>query len=404
MNRQEYSSAGQCLQRTLGKVMIAIAAFWSLSAIPEESQAQRIIVSRIPGTRFPGGQVAEKPLPPGSAANAPVILRGSAIEKRSITIRFRNKAANVSKIKVERKSKYDRSWRLVRTYRTNVHRRSLVPSKIDRRARPGATYVLHDPGLKPGTKYRYRVTATQSNKPRPIELVSAIRTITTKPLDLPAAPSDLKVVSTTKSTMSLSWKDNADNENYYFCFYRIGKGAWTIKTTRSSNSTSFQLTELKPNTTYEIRVRAVGLDGMGGFSNYVFARTKGSSSTPSTVVTRTIYLKAQPIGQGPRPFVAIWPALGTLNGQLTKIEIPKVFGKTYQVYFVKPGHKTSECGTNPDATVILASGQTSTSSQLKEIFGTSQPKFPLTFVACIGASQGTVPNSVGIKISYIKTD
>jgi hypothetical protein len=373
------------------------------SSSSKGSPAQRVIVAQIPG-----GQIAEKPLPPGSAANAPVILRGADIEKRSITFRFKNKATNVSVIKVERKSQHDLSWKLVRTYKTNVNRSTIVPSKIDLGSTPDATYTLQDPGLIPGMPYRYRVTAIQSRKPYPRTLVSSVRTITTKPLDLPAAPSGLKVVQTTKYTMALSWKDNSNNEKYFFCYYRIGKGGWTIKTTHIPNVTSFQLTELKSNTQYEIRVQGVSEDGKGAYSNYLFARTKGSSSTPPnptpSEVSRSIILTAQLIGEGPRPFTATFPASGILPGRLTKIEIPKVSGPTHYVYFVKPGYSTADCGVNPNATVMLKSGETSTSSQLSEIFGASQPKFPLDFVACISTPQGPQPNSVSIKISYIKTN
>ena len=381
------------------------------SSSSKGSQTQRVII-----TRIPGGQVAEKPLPTGSSANAPVILRGSVIEKRSITIRFRNKAANVTKFEVDRKSPRDRSWRTVRTYRTNVNRSAIAPSKIDHGPAIGAIYVFHDtgkmPGTKyhtgmmPGTKYRYRVRATQSNKPSPIELVSAVRTITTKPPELPAAPSNLKVVGTTESTITLTWKDNADNETSYLCYYLIKDGpSWGSKIV-GSNSTGVTLTQLKSNSQYSIRIRANNRDGASVDSADLNTRTKGSSPMPSNEISRTINLEGQPNGDpGSRPFKARWPFTGTLSGRLTKIEIPKVgFAPTFYVYFVKPGYSTADCETNPDASVMLKTGQTSTSSQLNEIFGNSQPKLPVLFLACIGTSQGTVPDLVPIKITYSKTD
>lgn len=363
-------------------------------------QKQRVIIAQIPG-----GQIAEKPLPPGSATNAPVILRGSVIEKRSTTIRFKNKATKVSKFAVDRKSERDRDWRTVRTIRTNVNRGVIAPSKINLGPAPGTIYAFRDTGLNPGSKYRYRVRATQSNQTSPTELVSATRTITTKPPELPAAPSNVRVVSTTESTISLTWTDNANNETGFHVAYAIENGGWVSNHISGSNRTSFEMTQLQPDSNYMIKVSANNRDGRSPpSSNVTHAKTKPASPPPSTVVTKLIYLKVQPVFEGPRPFVATWPAFGTLSGQLTKIEIPKNFGQTYQVHFVKPGHSTEECATNPDATVMLVSGQTSTSSQLSEIFGTSQPKFPLTFLACIGATQGSVPDSVGIKITYIKTN
>ena len=381
------------------------------SSSSKGSQARRVII-----TRIPGGQDAEKPLPTGSSANSPVILRGSVIEKRSITIRFRNKAANVSKIEVDRKSPRDRSWRTVRTYRTNVNRSAFAPSKIDPGPTPGAIYVFHDTGalpgkrpslgMTPGTKYQYRVRVTQANQPSPIELVSAVRTITTKPPEFPAAPSNLKVVGTTESTITLTWKDNADNETNYICYYLVKDGPWWDDKVVDSNSTGVTLTQLKSNSQYSIRIRAKNRDGASVDSADLNTRTKGSSPAPSTEVSKTIYLDGQPLGnQGSRPFKARWPYAGTLSGRLAKIEIPKIgFTPTYYVYFVKPGYSTADCETNPDASVMLKTGQTSTSSQLNEIFGNTQPKLPVLFLACIGTSQGTVPDLVPIKITYVKTD
>ncbi len=367
-------------------------------------QAQRFIISQIPG-----GQVAEKPLPQGSSANAPVILRGSVIEKRSITIRFRNKAANVSLIKVERKSKNDKSWKLLRTYKINVHRSAIVPSKIDLGSKPDATYTFRDSGLTPDMPYRYRVTAMKSVKPYPRALVSAVRTITTKPLELPAAPSRLEGVYKTETTLSVKWNDNSDNERGFSCYYRVhGTSDWTGKDF-SRNITNGVITNLKSDTYYDLKVKANTSDGSSKFSNILSMGTEGSnSSTPtsSTEISRTINLVGQPLGNaGTRPFTARWPFAGTLSGRLTKIEIPKVgFGPTYYIYFVKPGYSTADCETNPDASVMLKTGQTSTSSQLNEIFGNSQPKLPVRFLACIGTSQGIVPDLVPIKITYIKTD
>lgn len=373
---------------------------------PSSSPSKKFDTRRVIIAPMPGGQIAEKPLPPGSATNAPVILRGSVIEKRSITIRFKNKATKVSKFTVDRKSERDRDWRTVRTFRTNVNRGVIAPSKIALGPAPGTIYAFRDTGLDPASKYRYRVRATQSNKTSPTELVSATRTITTKPPEPPAAPSNVRVVSTTESTISLTWTDNADNELGFTIYYTLDEnGTWQRRNIYAANQTSVTLTELQPDSNYKIKVTVRNGDGQSPPSPSVtHAKTKPASSPPSTVVTKLIYLKVQPVYEGPRPFVATWPAFGTLSGQLTKIEIPKNFGQTYQVHFVKPGYSTAECATNPDATVMLASGQTSTSNQLSEIFGTSKPKFPLTFLACIGATQGSVPDSVGIRITYIKTN
>ena len=99
----------------------------------------------------------------------------------------------------------------------------------------------------------------------------------------------------------------------------------------------------------------------------------------------------------------MWPAGGFINGHLKKISIPSVASKTLYVKFPKLGRSTADCD-NPSAVVTLADGQSSSTSQLEAIFGSEQPKFPLTFVACVGVSSGTVGNRVAINITYTIND
>lgn len=156
--------------------------------------------------------------------------------------------------------------------RTNVNRSTIVPSKIDLAPRPGATYVLEDTRLRPGSVYQYRVTATQAHKRRPIELVSAVRSITTKPLELPAAPSNLEVAGTTTSTISVTWKDNADNESGFTYSYRVrGANSGGRRNIASPNRTSVDVIQLRSGTEYEIRVSSRNGDGVSEFSAPVFA-------------------------------------------------------------------------------------------------------------------------------------
>jgi hypothetical protein len=119
-----------------------------------------------------------------------------------------------------------------------------------------------------------------------------------------------------------------------------------------------------------------------------------------TADTKTIYLRAKQIGPFFRPYVAI----SLIPGEITAIEIPEVNGQSLDVYFVKPGYKLFEYASNPEATVMLTSGQTSTPSQIGELFGTVQKKRHVKFVAFVRASQGNSPNLVGMKVSYSKTN
>jgi hypothetical protein len=328
MNRQENGFAGQCLQRMLGKAMIAIAAFSWLAVCPDASQAQR---SRVYRADF--GPVAEKPQPP-PAANAPMITSVPVIDGRYVDIHFRNFAADVSRIALERKlvTKYGTgTWRVVWGLDIHDHRDTFDPSVRDNQRKPGARYIYHETGgLVPGDKYLYRVRAIQPYKPSPVVLLSAVKAVTVQPLELPTDPTQ-------------------------------------------PNPTPSDPTQPDP--------------------------TSPDPTLPD-VDTKTIYLKAKQIGPFLRPYLAISP----IAGEITQIEIPEVNGKSQRVYFLKPGYKLTEYVSNPDATVMLTSGQTSTPSQISELFGAAQKKVHVKFVAFVRVSQGNRPNSVAIKISSTKTD
>jgi hypothetical protein len=72
------------------------------------------------------------------------------------------------------------------------------------------------------------------------------------------------------SAVTLQWKDNATNESGYEIWrrHKIGENPfsmWEMATLTNSNATSYTDTKLLPTTTYQYKIRAVGI---GGRSNY----------------------------------------------------------------------------------------------------------------------------------------
>ena len=114
---------------------------------------------------------------------------------------------------------------------------------------------------------------------------------------------------------------------------------------------------------------------------------------------RTVYLERQKIIEGNIPYAAPYPAFGRVEGYLSEISLPQL-GRVYYLHFVKPNRSTTECG-DSSAVVSLKSGQTSTQDDLKEIFGRTRPRFPLTFVACL-TSSGQPPQRVPINIEVVR--
>jgi Fungal fucose-specific lectin len=124
---------------------------------------------------------------------------------------------------------------------------------------------------------------------------------------------------------------------------------------------------------------------------------------PNGEETRTVDLVRQVIVEGFIPYVGQFPLIGvTPSGRLLRIRLPQVGFPDLALAFVKHGQSTANCG-DPGAVVVLAEGQTTTTTQLAEIFGASEPRFstgnPLFFIACLSQTGGSLPNFVRIEIT-----
>lgn len=126
---------------------------------------------------------------------------------------------------------------------------------------------------------------------------------------------------------------------------------------------------------------------------------RGNNSSGPRTDTFSLVLVPQPLaGEGPRPFRGKFPADGVLVGTLNSLTNTNSF----RIGIVKPGHNTGECFTDPAATVVLNPNATTTSQDLKDIFGTPTPTFsstvPLTITACVEG--GANPGEVRVNVTY----
>lgn len=97
---------------------------------------------------------------------------------------------------------------------------------------------------------------------------------TTPPLDLTAAPSNLKAKAASASRITLRWKDNSDKESGFRVDRKVGSGKWVRIAKVRSNVTRFSDTGLEPSTNYRYRVRALNSDRNSAYSNVAKAKTK----------------------------------------------------------------------------------------------------------------------------------
>lgn len=97
-------------------------------------------------------------------------------------------------------------------------------------------------------------------------------------------PTDLEVTKQEKTSISLSWKDNADNEIGYIIECSTDNKTFQEIGRVESNATSYVANNLKPETTYYFRIKAYGEDDL--FSSYLTIATEtiGDPSAPSPSV------------------------------------------------------------------------------------------------------------------------
>ena len=122
------------------------------------------------------------------------------------------------------------------------------------------------------TKYYYRIAAYNaigdSAYTKVIKLTTAGQ--------LPAAPTNLATGTVTRTSVALTWTDNATNETGFViqratnAAFTKGKASATVKT---PNLTSYNRTGLKRNTTYYFRVTAKNKAGTSTYSNVVSVTT-----------------------------------------------------------------------------------------------------------------------------------
>jgi len=122
-------------------------------------------------------------------------------------------------------------------------------------------------------KYYYRVRATNSIGNS--AFTNVVKVATAKG-QLPVAPTNLATGTVTRTSVALTWTDNATNEASFVieratnAAFTKGKASATVKT---PNLTSYTRTGLKRNTTYYFRVAAKNAAGNSAYSNVVSVKT-----------------------------------------------------------------------------------------------------------------------------------
>ncbi|KQS26886.1 fibronectin type III domain-containing protein [Dyadobacter sp. Leaf189] len=142
--------------------------------------------------------------------------------------------------------------------------------RFEKIAEVAANMVIYQhTGLKPATKYWYRVLAKNSaGKSAYTSIVSAITFQVA-----PAAPDSLAGIVVSQTQINLSWVDLSGNETGFQVERSTNGTAFTKVADLPANATSYQNTGLTAGTLYYYRVRAVNAIGASPYSSVVSLRT-----------------------------------------------------------------------------------------------------------------------------------
>jgi len=122
------------------------------------------------------------------------------------------------------------------------------------------TTLYSDTDLKPGTAYKYQVTAFNSAGEAKSNEVWA--TTPSEPISIPVAPSNLTAKAMSMSQIDLNWEDNSTNEIGFYVYRKSSaSGSYYKEETLNPNTTSYSDKGLGTDKTYWYKVSAYNSAG-----------------------------------------------------------------------------------------------------------------------------------------------
>ncbi|MBC7194793.1 MAG: fibronectin type III domain-containing protein, partial [Caldisericia bacterium] len=187
----------------------------------------------------------------GVPPNSPTNLIASASSCNEVLLIWIDNSNNEDGFKIERKEEGG-SYILITTLTSN-------------------TTLFNDTTTSGNKKYYYRVYAFNSYG---VSNFSNESIVTTPPCgNKPNAPSNLFGEASSKSEISLSWKDNSDNEDGFILERKEEGGSYNVVTTLPKDTNKYSDKNLLPDKTYYYRIKAFNSFGESDYSNELKIKT-----------------------------------------------------------------------------------------------------------------------------------
>ncbi|MDD5652813.1 MAG: fibronectin type III domain-containing protein, partial [Candidatus Omnitrophica bacterium] len=197
---------------------------------------------------------------------APSDLTATVISGTQINLTWVNNANNLTKFKLERKT-------------DNTAYSQIAMPEIE-----PTTYS--DTNLTPGTKYYYRIRATNDTGDSGYSNEVSV----TMPLPA-AAPSNLVASSALVNQINLSWTDNANNENGFKLERSAAQAnGFTQIANLGANTTAYEDKDLASGMTYYYRIKAFNESGDSAYSNVLQIHTLSALQVSATAVSEVLQL------------------------------------------------------------------------------------------------------------------
>lgn len=126
---------------------------------------------------------------------------------------------------------------------------------------------------------------------------------------------------------------------------------------------------------------------------HTLRRVRMSAARKTGPDFQIIHLRQQQVHEGNHPYIARFPAIAFIKGNLTGVTNA---GNSSTLAFLKPANTTADC-TKTSAVVRLKPQEKMSAKDIEAIWGSARPSLPIWFVACATAPAGA---TVAVRVDF----